>query len=224
MLNVKFLLSEYPLRAPGLELTHAPREKPTWPLSRDWATGYVTAPFPPPDQQDSRLYVVRALTDYRRALTRMSQGKDIYIYRLTGAMPRFRFVGTILVAPSKTAVLDTLASFDGPRHEATAVVEQADAYTVPARGVFAPGTIRVLRYAPDEILLELENPGAGFLVIANTFSPYWRAEVDGRHGSVIRVNHAQSGLLTYPAERQVRLVYAPPYWPSGALRWTRRPQ
>ena len=60
-------------------------------------------------------------------------------------------------------------------------------------------------------------------VIANTFNPYWRAEVDGRHRALIRVNHAQSGLLTYPAERLVRLVYAPPYWPRGALRWTRPP-
>ena len=223
MLNVKFLLSEYPLRAPGLQLAHAPKERPQWPLSHDWATGYVTAPFPPSDQRDSRSSVVRAVSHYRRALTRMSRGKDIFIYRLTGSMPRFRFVETILVAPNKTAVLDTLASFDGPHHEATAVVEQSEAYTVPARGVFALGTIRVLRYAPDEILLELENPGAGFLVIANTFNPYWRAEVDGRHRALIRVNHAQSGLLTYPAERLVRLVYAPPYWPRGALRWTRPP-
>jgi hypothetical protein len=184
----------------------------------------VTAPFPPSDQRDSRSSVVRAVSHYRRALTRMSRGKDIFIYRLTGSMPRFRFVETILVAPNKTAVLDTLASFDGAHHEATAVVEQSEASTVPSRGVFAPGTIRVLRYAPDEILLELENPGAGFLVIANTFNPYWRAEVDGRHRALIRVNHAQSGLLTYPAERLVRLVYAPPYWPRGGLRWTHRPQ
>jgi len=221
MLNVKYLLSEYPLKAPGLELAHALSEMPQWPQSRDWATGYVTAPFPPPDQQGPRSRVARALTDYWKAIIRMDRGKDIFIYRLAGSMPRFRFVETLVVAPTKTAVLDILASFDGPRHGSTAVVEQADAYALPASRVFATGTVRVLQYAPEEILLELDNAGAGLLVIASTYNPYWRAEVEGRPRSLIRANHAQFGLLTHPGERRVRLVYAPSYSPGEILRRAR---
>jgi hypothetical protein len=154
---------------------------------------------------------------------RIGRGKDIFIYRLAGSMPRFRFVETLVIAPTKTAVLDTVASFDGPRHAGTAVVEQADTRDLPASRVFATGTVRVLQYAPDEILLELDNSGAGFLVIANTYNPYWRAEVEGRPRSLIRTNHAQFGLPTRPGERRVRLVYAPSYSPGEILRMARSP-
>jgi hypothetical protein len=218
MLNVTYLLSEYPLTAPGLELVHAPSEAPRWPQSRDWATGYVAAPFPPPDSQAPRSRLVRSLTDYREALIRTARGKDIFIYRLTGSMPRFRFVQTLVLVPTKTDVLDTLASFDGPRHASTAVIEQADSGGLPASHALVNGTVRVLRYTPDEILLEVDNAGAGFLVIANTYNRFWRAEVEGQPRTLIRTNHAQLGLPTRPGERGVRLVYVPPYSPSEILQ------
>ena len=41
LLNVKYLLSEYPLRGPGLRLAHAPSSPPTTPQMRCHATGLV---------------------------------------------------------------------------------------------------------------------------------------------------------------------------------------
>jgi Protein of unknown function (DUF6044) len=218
MLNVRYLLSEYPLKAAGLELAHAPSAAPRWPQSRDWATGYASAPFPPPDPEGPHSRFARSLIDYRNALARMSRGKDLYIYRLTGSMPRFRFVEKVVAVHAKKEALDTLASLDGAGHRTTAVVQETDAMGLPSGHAFTTGAVRVLRYAPDEILLELDNAGAGFLVIANTYNPYWRAEIDGQPRTLIRTNHAQLGVPTRPGERRVRLVYVPPYAPGEMLR------
>jgi hypothetical protein len=60
-------------------------------------------------------------------------------------------------------------------------------------------------------VLDLEHQGAGFLVIANTWSPYWKAEIDEQPAPLIRTNNAQYGLVVGAAGRRVRLFYSPPY-------------
>src|SRR5260370_26572924 len=48
LLNVKYLLSEYPLKGDGVELVHAPIIWPDFPQSRSRNTGMVEAARPPP--------------------------------------------------------------------------------------------------------------------------------------------------------------------------------
>ncbi|HZO89699.1 MAG TPA: YfhO family protein [Chthonomonadaceae bacterium] len=55
------------------------------------------------------------------------------------------------------------------------------------------------------------NAGAapGFLVVAATAYPGWKATVDGRPARLLRADGALMGLLLPPGTHQVRLVYAP---------------
>jgi hypothetical protein len=71
------------------------------------------------------------------------------------------------------------------------------------------------RQEPDAIGLDLDHTGASFLVIANTWSPYWRATVDSQPRKLIRTNHAQQGLRIAAGDRQVSLRYEPPYAPAA---------
>ena len=71
------------------------------------------------------------------------------------------------------------------------------------------------RQEPDVIELDLDHTGASFLVIANTWSPYWRATVDGQPRKLVRTNHAQQGLRIADGDRRVSLRYEPPDAPAA---------
>jgi hypothetical protein len=69
LLNVKYLLSEFPLKGKSLQLVHAPINRPTIAYSRDWATGWPSPPSGPrgngvPEQ------LRNAMTDFVGAIRR----------------------------------------------------------------------------------------------------------------------------------------------------------
>lgn len=225
LLNVRYLLSEYPLKSAAIKLVHAPRNPPVWPQSRSHATGLVHG-LRPPAKLEPGLFgsLSRPWTDYAAAAARKSAGKDIFIYEVTGALPRFRFVRSIVVRPDGKSVLDAIAAADHPALASSAFLESGDSAALDGnRATFSDGTITVTGYSPDEITLRIVNDGPGLLVIANTWNSFWRAEVDGKERKLVRVNHAQMALPTAAADRLVRLRYLPPYHPASLVGRTAKP-
>ena len=212
MLNVKYLLSEYPLRGRGLEIIHAPDPWPARAVSRDYATGRINSP---------RLRLKReglwksgkvVLKDLEEAFQRKRNGKELFIYRNTAALPRYRLVSRLIVLRSDQEVLDYLARLSAQemRRVAVTTVEALSSIgDVPA--ILTEGTVQESRYSPDEITVHVHSPGNSFLVIANTWNAAWEAQVDGMPRPLIRTNHSQFGLFIYRRDAEVRLRYRPAY-------------
>jgi hypothetical protein len=214
LLNIKYLLSEYPLKGTGIELVHAPAVWPDFPQARSRNTGLFHGARPPATHETGWFSsVIRPASDLAAAWRRDVRGKDIFIYAIRDAVPRFRLVESVALEPNAKAVLDRVAR--GNPNEAT--IESADAGALGEETHFSGGGVSVIRYAPDEILLDVDHRGPSFLVIANTWNPYWRAEVDGKSTPLIRANHAQFGLPIAAGGRRVRLHYEPPYSPTRLL-------
>lgn len=211
LLNVRYLLSEYALASSGIRLVHAPAYPPLFPQLRDYATGMLHRQGP-----IGLMANLKGIwDDWREGIQKRRQGKDIYIYRIEDSLPRYRLVGQVITEPSGAAVLDRLSTAGIGQLSKLAVVEAADApdlhdLSTPALA----GGVRVVRQEPDVIELDLDVTGASFLVIANTWSPYWRATVDGQPRKLIRTNHAQQGLRIAAGDRRVSLRYEPPYAPA----------
>lgn len=218
LLNVKYLLSEYPLKAQGLRLVHAPSPPPSMLQSRDYATGLVNSPRSGHTGGTVWQHAQQVVKDLREAIERKRRGKDIYIYENSGWLPRYRFVTRVRVLQSSNYVLDELSRMTSDDLRETALIEASDADQIGKLVSLSPGTVKVERYTPDEIQLSIENPGNGFLVIANTWNPFWQAEVNGQERALMRTNHAQFGLPTKPGERYVWLRYIPLYTPRIFVR------
>ncbi|HLC41735.1 MAG TPA: DUF6044 family protein [Methylomirabilota bacterium] len=219
LLNVKYLLSEYPLKANGLRSVHEPIPPPSALRSRDYATGLVNSPR---QRQKGDPRWRQIFTDLREAIERKRRGKDIYIYENVQVLPRYRFVTQIRTAETGREVLNELSRMTSNALRETALVEERDTGQLGNVTLLSAGAVEIERYAPDEIRLSIQNSHSGFLVIANTWNPSWRAEVDGHERSLVRTNHAQFGLPTKPNEQRVRLYYAPPYGPVRLLLAHRR--
>jgi hypothetical protein len=210
LLNVKYLLSEFPLKGRGIELVHAPANPPRTAYSRDWATGLLSPPSGPRGANVVQK-VRNAWPDLRDAIQRKAQGKDIFIYKLADSVERFRLVQTLHVEKDAKAVLDRLSSSDATALRSSAVLEATDARNVTQRQNLAGGQIELTGYRPDRIDLTVTTAGDAFLVMASTWSPFWTATVDGRGASLIRTNHVQYGLPLAPGSHKVSLAYRPPY-------------
>lgn len=212
LLNVKYLLSEYPLKGPHLRLVHAPDPMPRGLVSRDYATGLVNSPRPAPVADEPwSTRIGRLQRERRQALDRRRAGKDVFIYRNDAALPRFRFVRRARVLDDAQRVLDAVSVASIAHLEETAFVEAADGG--PLQHIVEPavGTVVVERYGSDEIVLLVDCSTPGLLVAAMTWNPFWTAQFKSRPLPIVRVNHAQLAIATEPGRGRLVLRYEPPY-------------
>lgn len=75
------------------------------------------------------------------------------------------------------------------------------------------GQVEVLHYGPSEVELEVSVAAGGYLVLADTFYPGWRATVDGVSQPVLRANYAMRAVRLEPGVHRVRFLFRP--WSVG---------
>jgi hypothetical protein len=89
---------------------------------------------------------------------------DFTVLVRDGAWPDIDFARTVLVPP------------DAPRHEGTAA---------PSTGT---GSVRIVSYRNNEVLIEVDAAAAGYVVLYDPWHPWWFATVDENDAPVIRAN------------------------------------
>jgi len=181
-----------------------------WPsrqrLLRLMNVGYVLAESPPSD---------------------LSPVRDVvHLYRLTESMPRAWVVSQARVIPGLDELLTELIadSFDptavvllesGPNSSQLGELDLASEVT-SVEPQSLPGTIS-LREEWNSRTIDLVMSHPGYLVLAYTYYPGWRATVDGRLTEVLRANYAFMALPLEPGEHQVMLRYQPVSLVVGAV-------
>jgi hypothetical protein len=97
---------------------------------------------------------------------------------------------------------------------ATSYVEGAPptpAPDAPTRG--GPATIVI--DGEREVVVEATLDAPGFVVLADTAYPGWRATVDDQSTRILVTNHLFRGVAVPPGRHRVRFVYAPWTVPAG---------
>lgn len=135
---------------------------------------------------------------------------ELYIYENTRALPR-AFVAPgmksfadedTLMAELKSAAVDQLRS--------TAFVHADDALS-DAENVAGMAAVKITDYQADQITMTLDKASSGVLVVTNTFSPYWTAQIDGKPAPIFPVHHTFWGVKIATGDQQVQFKYEPPY-------------
>ena len=119
------------------------------------------------------------------------------LFENTTAMPRFFLVHEVKQAESP-AGLDL---------RKTALVEEA----IPLPGATGEGTdaVRVVRYEPAAIDLDVRAHGTALMVASETEYPGWVAWVDGRETAIHRVDVALRGVVVPDGQHRVRMEFRP---------------
>lgn len=135
-------------------------------------------------------------------------GLPILVYSVADAWPRASLACSATLAAGRSAA-DRLA-LDAGRADAAFVEEPVAA---------ACGQGRAERRAawPGHDEYRVSADGPGLLVTRDSYTPSWRATLDGRPVPVVRVNGRHRGVAVPEGDHSVTLEYAPPNLRLGVL-------
>ncbi|MCO5165731.1 MAG: hypothetical protein M9894_05105 [Planctomycetes bacterium] len=153
-------------------------------------------------------------------LVLMRDGADLRLWAAPGALPRARLhpPEAVVEVADRAAALARIASpgFDPRRH---ALLETGRDGPPPAPDAPAPEPVEVLEDAPARVVLRVDAPAGGALVLADSFAPGWTCEVDrGRRLEVLPALVAVRGVLLEPGfSGVVTFRYRPPQLLAGVV-------
>jgi hypothetical protein len=150
----------------------------------------------PPGSENARLY---------QPLELVQENDEGTIYHNPGALPRAWMVHQAEVIPDDEAQLARLAGSDfDPASLAVLAVAP------PELG--NPSTqdrVETPDYAPNQVRVRAHAAAPGLLVLADAYSPDWRATVDGRPATVFRANYALRAVWLPEGTHEVVFSYRP---------------
>jgi hypothetical protein len=151
------------------------------------------------------------------ALTLLRQDPGAFVYRVEGSA-RARFVQrAVAVGSDKDAVTRLLENAFDPDRE---ILLHDTTLPGPPResGVTQQGTAAITRDDSEHVVVSVDAPADGYLLLADTYYPGWTADVDGAPAPVIRANLAARGVPVARGRHEVHFSYAPPGFGTGL--WT----
>lgn len=144
-----------------------------------------------------------------------SGSQPVYLHRLDDPLPRAWMAYTVSVALDDAQALGWLAdpAFDVRR---TVILSRDPALDLPAESP-AEWRAAVTQYAPERILIDVETPANGVLVISEMAYPGWQARVDGEPAEIWRADAGLRALPLQAGEHLVELTYEPLTFRLGAI-------
>jgi hypothetical protein len=184
--NAKYFLSYHPLVRKDLELVAGP-EVHSWRLS---------------------------MTEKIKFALRFNFGDSnkVFIYRNSNVFPRFFLTHGVRTFANSENMLHAMANADIDVLKENAYLEWSDADgRSPPKPDFRSGEVRLVSYRSDTITMDVEADGTSFLVVTNSFSPYWKAYVDGVDTPILPAYHTFWGIEVREGRHRVEWRYEPPY-------------
>jgi hypothetical protein len=130
------------------------------------------------------------------------------VYRRLNALPRFRWASAV----------EALDPFAGAVALQRGLPADAVVLAPPARPASgADADIEVRRDSADEIRLDVDADGAGYLVVADAIQTGWQAKLDGDVVPLRRADHAMVAVFVPEGVHTVQLAARPSGWRLGVL-------
>jgi hypothetical protein len=135
----------------------------------------------------------------------MFEGKSgLIVFSDSSAFPRARIVHSGLGMPNAKAVVSAIANpaIDLSR---TVILQGPP----PALEACEGGSVDVARYRPTSVVLQVNSPCRGMVLLADSWYPGWKAYVDGKPTQIYRAYNLIRGVVVEGGYHEVILVYRP---------------
>jgi uncharacterized membrane protein YfhO len=97
------------------------------------------------------------------------------------------------------------------------LIETSRPPTVPSTSPAEPAQVKIISETTTEVNIAVQTSTAGYVLLADTFYPGWKASVDNHATPVLRANGAQRAVFVEAGQHQVCFQYAPASIRLGAL-------
>ena len=137
----------------------------------------------------------------------IARTKDAYVYENPRALPRVHAGRRLAAWPISPKLIANgwPADADPTR---TVLLEKAPR-AAPLTMFEAAGTARLVRYANTEVVVEVDSPSGGVLVLNDVWHPWWRATIDGAETEILRANVLFRAVQVPPGKFTVRFTFEP---------------
>lgn len=149
----------------------------------------------------------------REFLKNFRSRDNLAVFKNKNVLPRFFVAKTPLFFENGNDLLQAMKKVEtAETFREVVYLEKKDANIFPLhRENFKFANIEIIEYTPDKIRLSLTMDGSGILVVSNSYSPYWRAFIDGKEHKIIPANYAFWGIPVSSENHDIVFVYDPPY-------------
>lgn len=120
-------------------------------------------------------------------LSKVFQEGETRIYQNKNFLPRVFFVSRTIFSFNKTNSIEKLFKNINNLSDLAIVEGLKDSK-------WSKGSIEVLRYDNNSVMLKTQNPGDGFLILTDSYYPAWHASIDGREVKILRTDFNFRGI------------------------------
>ncbi len=135
----------------------------------------------------------------------------VNVYRNQAALPRAFMVYRAEVAATHEEAWVRLHQ-PGFDPATTVILEGGQPLEVAPDG---QAMVRVVRYEPDALEIEVNTPAEGYLFLSDPFYPGWQARVDGRREELLRADYAFRAVAVPAGNHRVTMAFRPGSWLAG---------
>lgn len=135
---------------------------------------------------------------------------ELRLYLNENYLPRAFFVNAAEVLPGPDAVAAALRRPDfDPRSLVLLEGEPSGVAAAPSAAAFAPTTVKVNEYLPTRVVVDVSAEMSGYLVLADSYFPGWKATVNGEPARILRADYNFRALSLPPGRHEVVFTYRP---------------
>ncbi|TAH52437.1 MAG: hypothetical protein EYC68_06585 [Chloroflexota bacterium] len=139
--------------------------------------------------------------------------KEIKIYENKNVLPRAFLVSQARVFENRDELMRALPNAD----VAHTVLLENPSPLAPLPTGQANGTVHMEKYSGSEVILKTNASQAAYLVLTDTYSPGWIAQIDGQDTPIYRANGNFRAVLVPAGEHTVRFKYSPISFRVGSV-------
>ncbi|MDR3374025.1 MAG: YfhO family protein [Ancalomicrobiaceae bacterium] len=139
----------------------------------------------------------------------VSADKGVWIYENPRALPRVLFVGKAETADFER-IIETGNWPAGFNPEKTVLLETASKADAPAAAeADLSHAVAITSYRNTEVVISVDAPAAGYLVLNDVYHRWWDVFVDGKQADLLRANVLFRAVAVPAGKHTVRFAFSP---------------
>jgi uncharacterized membrane protein YfhO len=135
--------------------------------------------------------------------------EQVNVYRNNESLPRAFFLSNYKVISDGQEALDFLRSKDFNPMDVVVLNEEPASFENRADSQHNNASVEIKDYSPNKVILNINTPSSGILVLSDTFYPGWKAYVDREETEIMKANTVMRAVIIPKGKHIVKFVYDP---------------
>jgi len=141
--------------------------------------------------------------------------EKVKVYRNSELLPRASFVSDYKVISDRQEALDFLTSNDFNPEDIVVLNEEPVSFEKIPGSKPSNAAVEIKDYSSNKVILNINTPASGILVLSDTFYPGWKAFIDWEEVEIMKANTVMRAVVIPKGKHLVKFVYDPIPFNSG---------